>query len=123
MEDEENIFDRCMAEVLADEHPSDKHRRLKSLEIIDGVARTAESTDNSYTAWREEEALPTTNNTELAHMDLWGSPFVPATPPSPVEPLPPIESRAAGYQLQPHNETQRLMRENQRMVQHFFFAM
>ena len=123
MEDEENIFDRCMAEVLADEHPSDKHRRLKSLEIIDGVARTAESSDNSYTAWREEEALPTTNNTELAHMDLWGSPFVPATPPSPVEPLPPIESRAAGYQLQPHNETQRLMRENQRMVQDFFFAM
>ena len=52
MEDEENIFDRCMAEVLADEHPSDKHRRLKSLEIIDGVARTAESPTTAIHAAR-----------------------------------------------------------------------
>ena len=82
--DAENIFDACMADVLAEETGTDRDQRERALEEVGLVAQAveearAEDAEVSYAAWRKENLLPVIYPSgEPEDLDRPSSPLAPS---------------------------------------------
>ena len=124
--DAENIFDACMADVLAEETGTDRDQRERALEEVGLVAQAveearAEDAEVSYAAWRKENLLPVIYPSgEPEDLDRPSSPLAPSASSSSDHEQQP--SRAApqtshGSAIPSHGMNQ-LVQEQQLMMQH-----